>query len=126
MQAQPRSRRQARRPEPSGAGREQKSLLDLLKARNHSLRNVVVRQSQDPTGLLPVNKASWDDRIRYFGCEIAPLLMSLLSASRCAGLAWAERWRRRSPAWGACVSRRPNRPQGPLSASPRWAAWSAS
>lgn len=66
---------------------EQKSLLDLLRLRSQCLHNVTVRQSRDPAAGTAA-KGSWTEPIKYFGCEVAPLLLSLLSQASHVGVAW--------------------------------------
>jgi DNA-binding transcriptional regulator LsrR (DeoR family) len=80
-------------------------LLGLLQERSQSLRNVAVR---------PANKGSWDERIRAFGCEVAPLLMSLLSGSRCVGLAWGRTVSAAISGVERLCESPPARPDGPL------------
>jgi DNA-binding transcriptional regulator LsrR (DeoR family) len=65
-----------------------KSLLTLLRERSRSLRNVTVRQSRDPVH--GESRGSWDERIRAFGNDVAPLLVSLLAGSSHVGVAWGR------------------------------------
>jgi DNA-binding transcriptional regulator LsrR (DeoR family) len=92
---------------------EPKSLLDLLQARSPHLRNVTVRQSRDPAAGAE-GKGTWDERIRYFGCEVAPLLVSLLSQSSYAGVAWGRTVTAAISAVQRACEAPPARPRGPL------------
>jgi DNA-binding transcriptional regulator LsrR (DeoR family) len=99
---------------PAAAAGEQKSLLDLLRARSEVLRNVTVRQSQDPNARHPTFKGYWDPRLRHFGRESAPLLLSLLSAARCAGVAWGRTVAEAIAGIECVCAAPPDRPEGPL------------
>jgi DNA-binding transcriptional regulator LsrR (DeoR family) len=61
---------------------------DFLQERSKSLRNVTVRQSRDR--LLGEAKGALDERIRAFGNEVGPLLVSLLSGVSHTGVAWGR------------------------------------
>lgn len=72
---------------PERGGRTQsKSLLELLQERSRCLKNVVVRQSCEPTA--ESEAQTWEARMKYFGCEVAPTLLPLLGQASCVGVAW--------------------------------------
>jgi DNA-binding transcriptional regulator LsrR (DeoR family) len=91
-----------------------KSLLDLLRERGGCLRNVTVRQSGDPAAPAAGSKASWVERIRYFGSEVGPQLLSLLSESDCVGVGWGRTVAAAISGLKRACESPPPRPRGPL------------
>src|SRR5262249_36221280 len=71
------------------------------------------RQSRDPA-VGPEAMGSWDERIRYFGCEVAPLLVALLSQASCAGVAWGRTVTAAISGVKRACDTPPPRPRGPL------------
>jgi DNA-binding transcriptional regulator LsrR (DeoR family) len=92
---------------------EPKSLLDLLRDRSQNLRHVTVCQSYD-TAAATEGKWAWDERIRYFGCEAAPLLVSLLSRASFAGVGWGRMVAAAIQGVKLACESPPPRPRGPL------------